>query len=929
MKNICLAFLFFTIVPDAYSQQYFQQQVNFTINVTLNDIDNTLDGNIKIDYTNNSRDTLKYIWFHLWPNAYKNDRTAFSEQFLQNGRTDFYFSDEKKRGYINRLDFKVDDVSSVLEDHPQYIDVVKLMLPKPLLPGKTIKITTPFHEKIPFNFSRGGYVDQTYQITQWYPKPAVYDRKGWHPMPYLDQGEFYSEFGNFDVNITLPKNYIVATTGDLQNEDEKKFLLTKSKEVFPTQPKKVLKLKTPHPTKQTIIPSSSTTKTLHYTQSNVHDFAWFADKNFVVRSDTLRLTSGRVIQAWSYFPAGSYTTWKNSIQFIKAAVTTRSKWLGEYPYNVVTALEAKMGFAGGMEYPTITSISPVTTEAELDQVIEHEVGHNWNFGILASNERQHPWMDEGINTFYDDKYNLEKKYPRKESEDLFYRSIIAAKKDQPIETPSEKFSELNYNLTAYYKAAQWMKLLENIIGKDVFDKCMHEYFNRWKFNHPYPEDFKKVIEDVSGKNVNSIFALLSKTGPLQTSKKREIKFKPIFTLKQTDKYNYIFGAPIVGFNKYDNFMLGAFIHNYTLPASEFQFFVVPLFATRSNKLRGMSRFEYNWRSYNTIQQIKLSLNTASFSMSEFVDSVGIKKSLAFSKIVPSVKITFRNKNARSTLTKYLQWKLFLLKEDEVAFSRDTIKKIDIIKYPRTNRYVNQFKYVIKDDRVLYPYNAEFNIDQGKNFAKTSLTATYFLNYKKNGGLSVRFFAGKFFYLGDKTYLKQYLTHPYHLTLAGAKGYEDYTYSNYFIGRNEYDKFYAKQIMIRDGGFKVRTDLLSSKIGKTDNWLSALNFKTDLPKKINPLQILPIKIPLKVFFDIGTYAEAWNKDATTGKFLYDAGFQISIIKDLINIYLPVVYSSVYKDYLKSTFPEKKFLQNMSFSIDIHNYNFKGLSKLLSF
>ena len=199
---------------------YFQQKADYKIDVTLNDIENTLDGFEIINYTNNSPDTLYFIWFHLWPNAYKNDRTAFSEQLLQLDRTDFYFSDNEQRGYINRLDFKVDGTTAELEDHPLYIDIAKLILPTPLAPGNTIKITTPFHEKIPLNFSRGGHVGQTYQITQWYPKPAVYDNKGWHPIPYLDQGEFYSEFGDFHVQITVPKNYIIAATGELQNKDE-------------------------------------------------------------------------------------------------------------------------------------------------------------------------------------------------------------------------------------------------------------------------------------------------------------------------------------------------------------------------------------------------------------------------------------------------------------------------------------------------------------------------------------------------------------------------------------------------------------------------------------------------------------------------------------------------------------------------------------
>src|SRR5206468_10858015 len=122
------------------------------------------------------------------------------------------------------LDFKVNGIRSTIVDHPKYIDIIKLILPTPLLPGSKITITTPFHEKLPFNFSRGGYDKKTFQATQWYPKPAVYDRKGWHEMPYLHQGEFYSEFGSYTVRITLPQDYIVAATGVLKNKDEIKIV---------------------------------------------------------------------------------------------------------------------------------------------------------------------------------------------------------------------------------------------------------------------------------------------------------------------------------------------------------------------------------------------------------------------------------------------------------------------------------------------------------------------------------------------------------------------------------------------------------------------------------------------------------------------------------------------------------------------------------
>ncbi|MEO7765819.1 MAG: M1 family metallopeptidase, partial [Ferruginibacter sp.] len=591
MKKLFLLFVCCCCVLYATPQKsYWQQQVDFKIDVVLNDKENTLEGFVKMDYYNNSPDTLYYIWFHIWPNAYKNDRTAFSDQLLENGRTDFYFSNADKRGYINRLDFKVNDVVARTVDHPRHQDIIKVVLQTPLVPKSHIRVQTPFHVQLPFNFSRGGHVGQSYQITQWFPKPAVYDRKGWHPMPYLDQGEFYSEFGNYEVQVTLPKNYIVAATGVLQDEPEKSWLNQRVK-------KPVICSDCNDKKKQQIdsseIPSSREIKTIHFKQDNIHDFAWFADKRFIVYHDTLQLTNGKIINVYSYHlpKTTDKNYWAKSIQFIKNSVLTRSKWLGQYPYDVVSVAEAVMGFSGGMEYPTITSISPVDDEAALESVIEHEVGHNWNYGILATNERDHPWMDEGINTYYDNRYKATESYSGKAltinptfftkriPNDLAptaFKAMASVKKDQPIETVSENFSEVNYGVVAYYKTGQWMKYMENTLGTQMFDSCMHEYYRRWKFKHPYPEDFKTLMEEVSGTNLDGEFALLSKKGYLPgNSIKKDIKFGSFFNFKEADQHRYIFAAPLAGFNFYDKIMLGAIIHNYTQPAEKFRFFVAP------------------------------------------------------------------------------------------------------------------------------------------------------------------------------------------------------------------------------------------------------------------------------------------------------------------------------------------------------------------
>lgn len=886
--------IFFSLRALCQKDSYWQQQVNYDIAVTLNDADHTLDGFLKMEYINNSPDSLKYIWIHLWPNAFKNDKTAFTDQALENGSTDFYFSDESNRGYINRLNFKVNEIIAAIEDHPQHQDIVKLLLPSALAPGNKILIETPFHVKLPFNFSRGGHIGQSYQITQWYPKPAVYDRKGWHPMPYLDQGEFYSQFGNYKVKINVPGKYVVASTGVLKNET-----------------------------------TDENIKILNFEQDNVHDFAWFADKDFIILHDTLQLAS-KIINVYAYHLPKSKEAWANSIRYIKSAILTKSKWLGEYPYDIISVVERPGKNVGGMEYPAITLISTSGDEHFMDFLVNHEVGHNWFYGILASNERMHPWMDEGMNSYYDRKYNLQQ-YGREgirldtknafldkripdDIEDAVLRSLINVKKDQPIETPSEQFTALNYGLVPYSKTAQWMQLLQKEMGDTAFDQMMQVYYQRWKFKHPYPEDFKSVAEEIHNQSLDSVFALLNKKGRQQTVKK-DLILMSFFSLKETDKHNYIFLAPAVGYNFYDKVMIGGLIHNYTLPLNKLQFFAAPLFATGSKKINGIGRISYTLFPGNSGQKFEIAVTVSKFTGDTFTDSTNTPHYLDFSKIVPSLKFTFANKDSRSTVTKYIQWKTFLINERSYLFTRDTVNQNYIITYPTESRYVHQLNFVFENNRKLYPYHAILQGENGDGFIKANFTANYYFNYAKGGGLNVRFFAGKFFYTGDKL-TAPFKTYQYHLNMTGANGYEDYTYSNYFIGRNEFEGLLSQQIMIKDGGFKVRTDLLSSKYGRSDDWLTAANFTTDVPKTILP-------IPLKLFADIGTYAEAWKKDAQTGKFVFDAGLQISLLKNIINIYIPVLYSKAYRDYFKSYIPEKRFRRNISFSIDIQNISIKKL------
>lgn len=515
------------------SQPYFQQESNYTIKVILDDTKNDITADETIEYINNSPDELTFIWFHLWPNAYKNNYTALAKQLIEDGSTKFYFAEKNQRGWIDGLDFKVNGQPAKTEYHPEHIDIIKLILNEPLKPGGKITITTPFRVHIPIGiFSRLGHIGQQYQITQWYPKPAVYDKYGWHPIPYLNQGEFYSEWGKFDVFITVPKNYVVGATGDYIDSDEeiawlsKKAEEAKAMEIFPRD--------TAFP------PSSSEWKTLHLHQEKVHDFAWFADKRYYVMKDEVELPySKRKITTWGLFTGAEGKLWKQSAKYIADAVYYYSLWNGEYPYNHATAVDGALSAGGGMEYPNITVIGKMNNAMGLDQVIAHEVGHNWFYGILGSNERDHAWMDEGINSFNERRY-MDKKYPPDSVKtfsatkiggvnvdigkllgvanldestliDLAYRFNAVKKEDQPVDLTSAEYTSVNYGTIVYGKTAVLFEYLRSYLGTELFDKCAQKYFEEWKFKHPYPDDIKKVYEEVSGKNLSWFFDDIMKT----------------------------------------------------------------------------------------------------------------------------------------------------------------------------------------------------------------------------------------------------------------------------------------------------------------------------------------------------------------------------------------------------------------------------------
>jgi hypothetical protein len=524
MRFILLAIAFLSGTLLFSQQPYWQQDLQYTINAELNDSEKSITGFETIVYKNNSPATLDFIWFHIWPNAYKTETTAMAQQI----KKDTARSLKKKDfgiGSIDGLSFTINDKPAKTEPHPnpQYIDVIKLVLNQPLLPGDSIRIATPFTVKLPPYFSRSGYADGQFMACQWFPKPAVYDKNGWHEFPYLDMGEFYSEYASFSVSITLPSDYVVGATGVLQTKEElDAYKKTGAANVADRKGKR-----TPY------IPAiKGGKKTLSYYASQVPDFAWFAGKDFVIQYDTVRLHTGKIIDAFSYYHDKKVTLWNKSIDFIKDGVRKYSEWVGEYAYPVVQVVEGPANnSSGGMEYPMITLItSPDAKDERLDAVIAHEIGHNWFMSMLGSNERKHTWMDEGLNTYYQFRYEAEKyransifgdEIPvnvRSLSADQFLRVIYdVIGKNIPMQSamdiPADQFpSSEEYGLVSYVKTALWMYLLETAVGREKTDQAVQHYFQKWKFRHPQPEDMQAAFEEVIGARLDKFFQLTKKEG---------------------------------------------------------------------------------------------------------------------------------------------------------------------------------------------------------------------------------------------------------------------------------------------------------------------------------------------------------------------------------------------------------------------------------
>ncbi|MGJ7033919.1 M1 family metallopeptidase [Niabella hirudinis] len=506
--------------------KYWQQRCDYTISCVLDEKEQQLTGNETLNYFNNSPDVLTYLWLQLDENEHSNkdnanyqNKSKLPETLTDKSLALMEEADGPDNGYGHKIRSITDLAGKAL---PYTINktMMRVDLPVPLKPGQRFQFKIAWSYKIPDRITyggRGGYElfpedgNSLYTITQWYPRVCVYsDFQGWQNHQFTGRGEFALTFGNFDVQMTVPADHIVGSTGECQNYAQVLTPAQLARYQKATTAKEPVEIVTLEEAKTAEKTKSTKTKTWHFKADNVRDFAWTSSRKYIW-DGMPQLVNGKKIMCMSFYGKEAYGLYRKfSTRAVAHTIKTYSAFTIPYPYPVAQSVEA----ANGMEYPMICfnygrtekdgTYSEATKNGMLGVVI-HEVGHNFFPMIVNSDERQWTWMDEGLNTFvqYLTEELWDNKFPSKRGPAWTIVDYMKLPKDQlePIMTNSENIVQFGPN--AYSKPATGLNILrETIMGRELFDFSFKEYARRWAFKHPTPADLFRTMEDASAEDLD-------------------------------------------------------------------------------------------------------------------------------------------------------------------------------------------------------------------------------------------------------------------------------------------------------------------------------------------------------------------------------------------------------------------------------------------
>lgn len=466
---------------------YWQQRIDYTMDVSMNVEDFTYKGSSTVQYTNHSPDTLNRVFFHLYFNAFRpgSDMDARLQSIsdpdnrmvTENKESRISVLSEDEMGYLRVTQITQNQGAPLKTSHEETILAVDLQTP--LLPQSSTTLNLDFEGQVPLQIRRSGRNSEegvALSMSQWYPKMVEYDHEGWHDYPYIAR-EFHGVWGDFDVKLTLDKNYTVAATGYLQNADE---------------------IGHGYSDKEVRIRKNQKNLTWHFKADNVHDFMWAADPEYV--HDKLVTTDDVTLHFFYKNKPELAENWKNLQSKTEEAMNFFNKHVGKYPYKQYSVVQ---GGDGGMEYAMATLITGDRPFPSLVGVMVHELAHSWFQHVLATNEGKHSWMDEGFTSYIsslcmNSLMGRNQEHPYAGSYRGYY-ALVESKMEEPQTTHSDRYDKnFAYSIAAYSKGSVFLAQLGYIIGKDALAKTLKRYYADYQFTHPTPNDFIRTAEKVSG-----------------------------------------------------------------------------------------------------------------------------------------------------------------------------------------------------------------------------------------------------------------------------------------------------------------------------------------------------------------------------------------------------------------------------------------------
>jgi len=462
---------------------YWQQRVEYKMEIDMDVENHQYKGSQEIKYFNNSPDTLYRVFYHLYFNAFQPGSEMDSKSVSQ------YGSDRRlAKGEISVLgpeEIGFIEVSSLTQNgvklnYEVVGTILEVALNKPILPGQITYFNMNWDAQVPVQIRRSGRDNDEgvkYSMSQWYPKMAEYDFEGWHADPYIDR-EFHGVWGDFDVKISIDKDYTIGGTGYLQNPEEVGHGYQK-------------------PNQKTLRPKNGK-YTWHFIAPDVHDFTWGADNEYI--HDIYPGPNGVELHFFYKNNPEIIENWKNLQPKTAELMRFFNEIIGEYPYKQYSVIQ---GGDGGMEYPMCTLITGERSFSSLVGVTSHELAHAWFHSVLATNESKHEWMDEGFASYVSgwamNTVMKQNKENPTSSAYMNYKYMAISGKEQPLSTHADRYSSgQNYAVSAYSKGSVFLAQLGYVIGKDNLNKTLKRFYSEFKFKHPTPNDIIRVAEKVSG-----------------------------------------------------------------------------------------------------------------------------------------------------------------------------------------------------------------------------------------------------------------------------------------------------------------------------------------------------------------------------------------------------------------------------------------------